>query len=62
MEPNLTDLDWAKGCYEYIKYLKHVTHDNLINLLDLAESNRVDNYLALLSISSKRLPHGIYLQ
>jgi len=33
-----------------------------MNLLDFAESNRVDNYLALLIISSKRLPHGIYLQ
>ena len=60
MEPNLTDLDWEKVCYKYIKYLKHATHDNLMNLLDLAKSNRVDNYLALLSISNKRLPHDIY--
>jgi hypothetical protein len=61
MEPNLTDLDWAKGCYKYIKCLKHATHDNMVNLLDLAKSNRADKYLTLLSISNKRLPHGIYL-
>jgi hypothetical protein len=60
MEPNLTDLDWAKECYKYIKYLKHATHDNSMNLLDLAKSSRADNYRTLLSISSKRLPHGIY--
>jgi hypothetical protein len=29
-----------------------------MNLLDLAKSNRIDNYLASLSISSKHLPHG----
>jgi hypothetical protein len=60
MEPNLTNLDWAKWCYKYIKYLKHATHDNLMNLFELAKSNRADNYLTLLSISGKRLPHGMY--
>jgi hypothetical protein len=60
IEPNLTDLDWAKECYKYIKYLKPATHDNLMNLLDLSKSNRATNYLSLLSISSKRLWHGIY--
>jgi hypothetical protein len=44
IEPKLIDLDWEKG----VTRIKHkakfkVTHGNLMNLLDLAKSNRADN-------------------
>ena len=45
-EPNNINLDWAEVCYKYIKYLKHATLDNLMNLFRFAISNRADNYLA----------------
>jgi hypothetical protein len=39
------DLDWEKECYMNlnIKQKLKATHGNLMNLLDLAKSNRVDN-------------------
>jgi hypothetical protein len=45
IEPNRINLDWAKECYieQYIKVKLKATHDNLMNLLNLAKSNRADN-------------------
>jgi hypothetical protein len=44
IKPNRINLDWAKDCYVElnIKVKLEVTHDNLMNLLDLAKSNRAD--------------------
>jgi hypothetical protein len=40
-----TNLNWAKECYMNlnIKYKLKATHGNLMNLSDLAKSNRADN-------------------
>jgi hypothetical protein len=45
VEPKLIDLDWAKKCYMNlnIKQKLKATRGNLMNLLDLAKSNRADN-------------------
>jgi hypothetical protein len=45
VKPKPIDQDWAKQCYMNldIKQKLKATHDNLMNLLDLAKSNRVDN-------------------
>jgi hypothetical protein len=45
IEPNLVDLNWAiRVLHELnIRAKFKATHDNLMNLLDLAKSNRVDN-------------------
>jgi hypothetical protein len=45
VKPKLIDLDWAKECYMNlnIKQKLKETRGNLINLLDLAKSNRADN-------------------
>jgi hypothetical protein len=45
IEPNLTNLNWAiRVLHELnIKAKFKATQDNLMNLLDLAKSNRADN-------------------
>jgi hypothetical protein len=45
IEPKPIDLDWAKECYMNlnIKQKLKATCGNLMNLLDLAKSNRADN-------------------
>jgi hypothetical protein len=45
VKPKLIDLDWAKECYMNlnIKQKLKVTRGNLMNLLDLAKSNKADN-------------------
>jgi hypothetical protein len=41
----LIDLDWAKECYMNLKHKAKLkaTRGNLMNLLDLAKSNRADS-------------------
>ena len=45
LKPNLTNLDWAKECYMNLnmKVKLKATRGNLMNLLDLAKSNRAGN-------------------
>jgi hypothetical protein len=45
IKPKPFDLDWAKEYYMNlnIKQKLKATHGNLMNLLDLAKSNRDDN-------------------
>jgi hypothetical protein len=45
VKPKSLNLDWAKECYMNlnIKRKLKATHGNLMNLLDLAKSNRADN-------------------
>jgi hypothetical protein len=45
IEPNLINLNWAKRVLHElnIRAKFKATHDNLMNLLDLATSNRADN-------------------
>jgi hypothetical protein len=45
VNPKPIDLDWAKECYMNLnmKQKLKATRGNLMNLLDLAKSNRVDN-------------------
>jgi hypothetical protein len=45
IEPNLINLNWAiRVLHELnIREKFKATHDNLMNLLDLAKSNRADN-------------------
>jgi hypothetical protein len=45
IEPNLINLDWAKRVLHElnIRAKFKATHGNLMNLLDLAKSNRADN-------------------
>jgi hypothetical protein len=45
VKPKPIDLDWAKECYMNlnIKQKLKATHGNLMNLLDLAKSNRAYN-------------------
>jgi hypothetical protein len=45
IKPKPIDLDWEKECYMTlnIKQKLKATRGNLMNLLDLAKSNRADN-------------------
>jgi hypothetical protein len=45
VKPKPIDLVWAIDCYMNldIKQKLKATHDNLMNLLDLAKSKRTDN-------------------
>jgi hypothetical protein len=44
IEPNLVNLNWAiRVLHELNRAKFKATHDNLMNLLDLPKSNRVDN-------------------
>jgi hypothetical protein len=43
VKPKLIDLDWAKECYMNLKVRFKATRGKLMNLLDLAKSNRADN-------------------
>jgi hypothetical protein len=45
IEPNLVNLNWAKRVLRElnIRAKFKATHGNLMNLLDLAKSNRADN-------------------
>jgi hypothetical protein len=45
MKPNLVNLNWAiRGLHELnIRAKFKAAHGNLMNLLDLAKSNRADN-------------------
>jgi hypothetical protein len=45
IKPNLVNLNWAiRVLHELnIRAKFEATHDNLMNLLDLAKSNRADN-------------------
>jgi hypothetical protein len=45
IKPKPIDLDWEKECYMNlnIKQKLKATRGNLMNLLDLAKSNRADN-------------------
>jgi hypothetical protein len=45
IEPNLVNLNWAKRVLHElnIRAKFKATHGNLMNLLDLAKSNRADN-------------------
>jgi hypothetical protein len=47
VKPKPIDIDWAKRCYMNlnIKQKLKATRGNLMNLLDLAKSNRADNKL-----------------
>jgi hypothetical protein len=45
IEPNLVDLNWAMRVLHELNIREKfkATHGNLMNLLDLAKSNRADN-------------------
>jgi hypothetical protein len=45
IKPKLINLDWAKECYKNlnIKQKSKATRGNLMNLLEIAKSNRADN-------------------
>jgi hypothetical protein len=45
IKPKQTDLDWVKECYMNFKHKakSKATRGNLMNLLDLAKSNRANN-------------------
>jgi hypothetical protein len=46
IKPKPIDLDWAKECYMNLNIKQKIlkaTRGNLMNLLDLAKSNRADN-------------------
>jgi hypothetical protein len=47
IKPKPIDLDWAKECYVNLNIKKNLkaTRGNLMNLLDLAKSNRANNKL-----------------